>query len=134
MGWTYDVNGATAVMLDDLVLGVIGAAADDIRVGPSDVVLDANGVLADVLEPHELQRASARAVDSLRLIGADDDVLQGGALVEVEDGVFPVCLIRGKEGFSLRISQEIGGREGVPPSLWPLQAPLPRSYFFHPPS
>lgn len=49
-----DVHGAAAVVLDDLVRGVVGAAADD--VGGS-VALEADGVFADVFEPDEFEVA-----------------------------------------------------------------------------
>ena len=70
-----DVDGAAAVVLDDLVLGVVCATADDpsLRAGLCNidmstkdvkslnkvltVVLDRDGVLADVLKPNELKGA-----------------------------------------------------------------------------
>lgn len=79
-----NVDVAAAVVLDDLVGGVVGAAADD--VGRA-VALDRDGVLANVLEPDVLEGTAAQAIDALSLVGADDDVLEGGALFENEDGV-----------------------------------------------
>ena len=52
------------------------------------VVLDRDGVLADVLEPQELEvAAAALAVDTLADGLADDDVLQGAAALDDESGV-----------------------------------------------
>jgi hypothetical protein len=51
-----DVHGAAAVVLDDLVRCVVGAAADD--VGRA-VALEADGVFADVFEPDEFEVAGS---------------------------------------------------------------------------
>jgi hypothetical protein len=72
---------ADAVDLDDLVVGGEGAAADG------------DGVFADVLEPDIGDGAGAKAVDALGLVGADDDVGDGGAVLEDEDGVFGAGLV-----------------------------------------
>ena len=50
-------------------------------------MLEGDGVLADVLEPDVLEGAGALAVDALGLAGADDDVAEGGAVLEDEHGV-----------------------------------------------
>lgn len=82
-----DVDGAAAVVLNHLVAGVVGTTAYDPRLLPSLVVLDADGVLADVLEPDKLEVAGAVAVNTLGLVLADDHVAQGRAGAEEEDGV-----------------------------------------------
>jgi hypothetical protein len=51
-----DVDGAAAVVLDDLVRGVVGAATDDVG---GAVALDADGVFADVFEPDEFEVAGS---------------------------------------------------------------------------
>lgn len=51
-----DVHGAAAVVLDDLVRGVVGAAADDVG---GAVALEADGVFADVFEPDEFEVAGS---------------------------------------------------------------------------
>ncbi|KAJ8104452.1 hypothetical protein OPT61_g10749 [Boeremia exigua] len=82
-----DVDGAAAVVLDDLVGAVVRAAADDPGLLAGFVVLDRECVFAHVLPPDVLESAVAGAVDTLGLVLADDDVAEGGALVEVENGV-----------------------------------------------
>lgn len=77
-------------MLDNLVVRVVGATADDPRFVPGGVSLDGYGVLADVFEPDVLEGAGAVAVDALGLVLANDHVAEGGAGLEVEDGVAPV--------------------------------------------
>lgn len=103
-------------MLDDLVGGVVGTATDDPGLCAGLVVLlyrgsdgvhisetglagglvglgtyNRDGVLADVLEPDKLEIAVSVAVNTLGLVLADDDVSQGSAGLEVEDGILPVC-------------------------------------------
>lgn len=85
-----DVDVAAAVVLDDLVGGGEGAAADDVGLA---IALDGDGVLAHVLEPDVLEVAGAEAVDALGLVCADDDVLQGCAVLEDEDGVLLATLV-----------------------------------------
>lgn len=79
-GWLGDTHGGYV----HLVGGLVGTAAND--VGGS-LAGHGDGVLADVLEPGELDVAAALAVDALDLVGADDDVLDGGAVLEDEHGI-----------------------------------------------
>lgn len=79
-----NVNMAAAVVLNDLVRGLIGTSAND--VGGS-VALDRDGVLADILEPDELEVAGSETVDTFLLVLADDNVTKSGALLENKDGV-----------------------------------------------
>lgn len=79
-----NVDVAAAIVLDDLVAGVVRATADN--VGRA-VTLDGDGVLAHVLEPHKLEVAAAQAVHALALIGTNNDVAQSGALFEDKDRV-----------------------------------------------
>ena len=74
-------------MLNDLVAGLVGTTADDPSLVTGLVVLNADGVLTDVLEPDELEGAGTIAVNALLLVLADDGVLQGGASAEDEDGI-----------------------------------------------
>lgn len=117
-------------MLDDLVRGVVGTTADDPGLLAGLVVLDGDGILADVLEPNVLDGAVAVAVDTLGLVLANDGVLQGSAGTDHEDGVLVTCgtLIRSvlKNGTFYQLC--------LPPSFWPLQAPEPRSNRCHFPS
>lgn len=69
---------AASVVLNDLVGSVVGTATNDVL---GAVTLEGDGVLANVLEPDVLEVAGAQAVDSLALVGADDDVSQGGAIL-----------------------------------------------------
>lgn len=80
---TY-VDSTAAVVLDDLVISTVGATTDNVGCA---VALDGDGILADILEPHVLEGASAQAVDTLLLVGTDDHVLQGRALLQYEDSV-----------------------------------------------
>jgi hypothetical protein len=77
-------DGADAVDLDDLVVGRECAAARDGQVA---VLLEGDGVLADVLPPDIGDGAGALAVDALGLVGANNDVGDGGAVLEDEDGI-----------------------------------------------
>jgi hypothetical protein len=124
----YNVDRAAPVVLDDLIGRMVSAATDDPAVGARLVVLDAECVFADVLPPHEFQRAVTGAVDSFGLVLADDHVAQGSAFAEVEDRVFPVCI-----AFSFP-SDRTWKMIFLPPSVCELHAPLPRSYLYHWPS
>ena len=77
-------QGGQAIHLDDLVARGEGAAAGD---GDLAFALEGDGVLADVLEPDVGDGAGAEAVDAFGLVGADDDVGDGGAVLEDKDGV-----------------------------------------------
>lgn len=99
-----DLDGAAAVELDDLVRGVEGAAALD--EGGARGLLERDGVLADVLEPDVDEGAGALAVHALGLAGADDDVGEGGAVLEDEHGVLftGLGLVFADGGWRFRVS------------------------------
>lgn len=86
-GEVGDLEGATTVVLQDLVLGAVGTAALDVGGVAGVLVLDGEGVLADGAPPDVLEGAATLAVDTLDLVGADDDVAQRAALLDLEDGV-----------------------------------------------
>ena len=107
-GEAVDVDLAAGVVLDDLVVGALGTAADDV-VGAA-AALERKGVcvalvwggvnclrvmltLADGLPPDVLDCAGSEAVDTLDLVGANDGVLQGTALLDDEDGVVLAPLV-----------------------------------------
>ena len=75
-----DLNTAAAVVLDDLIGGVESTTTTDNGHSASGILLDGNGILADVLKPGVLDgAATTETVDALALIGADNDVPDGGA-------------------------------------------------------
>ena len=76
-GEAGDAHGAAAVVLQDLVLGAEGTAARDGGGLAGFLLLDGEGVLADGGPPDVGQLAAAHAVDTLDLVGADDDVGEG---------------------------------------------------------
>lgn len=74
-----DGHGATAVVLEDLVLGAESTAAGDGGGLAGILLLDGEGILADSGPPDVGQLAAAHAVDTLDLVGTDDDVGEGSA-------------------------------------------------------
>lgn len=74
----------TPVVLDHLVISTVRTATNNVC---STGTLDRDSIFTHVLEPDKLQVAAPKAVHSLSLVGADDDVLQGGAFFEDEDGI-----------------------------------------------
>jgi hypothetical protein len=109
-------------VLYHFVRSVIRTTTNDPRLLSGFVILDRDGILADILEPDVFERAVALAVDTFGLVLSDDDVAECGTFLEEEDSVGGAC-----QGVS--IDCEVGERDGlnIPPSLWPEQAPLPRS-------
>jgi hypothetical protein len=79
-----DVDLATSIVLDNLVVGVVGTAANDVG---STVAFEGDGILANVFEPHVLNGAGSKAVNTLALIGANDGVHQRSALLEHKDSI-----------------------------------------------
>jgi len=82
-----NVDGTATIVLDDLVGGLVGTTSDDPGVLSGSVALDGDGVLANVLEPNELESARTAAVDTLSLVLSDDDVPQGSTSLEQEHSV-----------------------------------------------
>lgn len=65
-----------AVVLDHLVRRVVRASAHDVGLLTRHVVLDSDGVLADIFEPHKLEVAGAVTVNAFGLVLANDDVTE----------------------------------------------------------
>ncbi|TYZ67623.1 hypothetical protein PybrP1_010001 [[Pythium] brassicae (nom. inval.)] len=75
-----DRHRAVAVVLDHLVVRETSTASDHLRHAGRRATLDAQRVLAHVVPPDVLDRASAiLTVNALSLVLADDDVLEDGA-------------------------------------------------------
>lgn len=78
------------------------------------IALDAQGVFADGRPPDVLDGAGALAVDALDLVGADDGVLEGGAVLELEDGVGVAALglPRALDAAAVRLHAAVEGLVG----------------------
>jgi len=72
-------HGTAAVVLENLVLGAEGTTARDGGGLAGLLLLDGEGVLAHGGPPDVGQLAATHAVDTLDLVGTDDDVGDGGA-------------------------------------------------------
>ena len=81
-GEVADGNGASTVVLDDLVGSVLSTTAlnEDVACAKS-----RDGVLTNIAEPDVGQGASTTAVDTLELASTDDDVGDAGAVLEDKD-------------------------------------------------
>jgi hypothetical protein len=88
-GEAVDGDGTETVVLDDLVFSTSGTTALDESVT---VTLEGESILADLLPPDVLDGARALAVNTLDLVGANDGVLEGGTVLEDEDGVLVATL------------------------------------------
>lgn len=85
------INGdrSETIVLDDLVLSTGSTTALDESVT---VTLEGESILADLLPPDVFDGARALTVDTLDLVSTDDGVLEGGAVLEDEDGVAVAAL------------------------------------------
>lgn len=86
-GESANGEGTGAVVLENLVLGSEGATRGDGGGLAGVLVLDGESVLANSRPPDVVESAATVAVDTLDLVGSDDDVGELGALLEDEDGV-----------------------------------------------
>lgn len=77
-------QGADAVVLEHLVLGQLRATAVDCAGRRGGAAAEGRGVLAHVLPPDVLDGADARAVHTVGGRSAEDDVLQGGAVRQLD--------------------------------------------------
>lgn len=82
-----DGESTATVVLEDLVLSTLSTATDDVGGARGTLLLDGESVFADGSPPDVLESARAEAVDTLDLVGGDDDVGESGALLEHEDSV-----------------------------------------------
>lgn len=78
-------------MLDDFVLSALCASAG---YGTIAVAFERERVLADGFPPDVCDCASSSAVNALNLVSADDDVGEGTAVCNDEDGVALATLAR----------------------------------------
>lgn len=84
-----DGDRSETVVLDDLVFSTSSTTALDESVT---VALEGESILADLLPPDVLDGARTLAVNTLDLISANDDVLEGSTVLEDEDGVGVLAL------------------------------------------
>lgn len=98
-------HGAATVVLEDLVLGAESTAASDSGGVTGSLLLDGESVLADGGPPDVLQLAVAEAVDTLDLVGANDDVGKARALLEDEDGVAVATLSLASAGLATVVDE-----------------------------
>lgn len=87
-----DLKGTATVLLEDLVLSLEGTTAGDLGGLAIGLLLDGEGVLADSAPPDVGERAGSEAMHTLDLVGTDDHVGQGSAVLDLEDGVAVVTL------------------------------------------
>ena len=75
-----DNNHTSSVVLNDLVIRVLGSSASDSR-GPR-LLLDSDCILAYVLEPHVVQSARTETMNTLGLVGTNDNIsaMKGGGI------------------------------------------------------
>lgn len=78
------------LVLNNLVNSIGCSTTDNKSVTSAE---DGNGIFADVTEPDVGQRARAQAVDTLERIGADDNIGDGGAVLQNEDGILAASVI-----------------------------------------
>jgi hypothetical protein len=79
-----NVYVTTSVVLNNLISGLVSTATDDIG---CTAALDGDGILADILKPHEFKSARSLAVDAFYLVGTNDDVAQLRAVFKDENSV-----------------------------------------------
>lgn len=100
----------TSVVLDHLVGSLVGTATDDVG---SSTTLDRDSILADILEPDKLKVTGAETVDTLLLVGADNDVAKSGTVLENEDSI----LLTYKTLVNRRLLSHVVENRNIPPSL-----------------
>jgi hypothetical protein len=94
-----NVDVTTSVVLDHLVGSLVGTATDDVG---SSTTLKRDSILANILEPDELKVTGAETVDTLLLVGADDDVSKSGAVLKNKDCILLTCRMLVSRGLSNR--------------------------------
>lgn len=73
-----------SVVLDELVGTLVGTASNDVG---SSTALDSDGILADILKPDKLEVTGTKTVNTLLLVGTNDDVTKGSAILKDENSV-----------------------------------------------
>lgn len=66
-------------MLDNLVRGLVSTTANNVGSAAAE---DGDGILANILEPGEFDVAGALAVNTLALVGTDDDIAESSTILE----------------------------------------------------
>lgn len=87
-----DVDSAAAIVLNHFVSGVVSASTYDPGFLPSDVILDSDGIFADVFEPDELEGARPIAMDTFSLVGSNDDILESRTRAEKKNSIGITCV------------------------------------------
>lgn len=77
-------------MLNNLVNSIGCSTTDNESVTSAK---DRNGIFTDVAEPDVGQRARAQAVDALERIGTNDNVGDGGTVLQDEDGILAASVV-----------------------------------------
>jgi hypothetical protein len=78
-----DGNSSTTVVLQDLVRSTLGTTTVD--VGCSGGLLEGSSVLTDIKPPDVVQGTCTETVNTLAVVGADDDVGENGTGLENEN-------------------------------------------------
>jgi hypothetical protein len=100
-------HSSTTVVLDDLVGRTLGTTIVDAR--RATLLLDGHGVLAHFLKVDVVEGAGTEAVNALGLVGANDDVLESGTLLEEEDGVVVTALRLASACTRAAVEASVGG-------------------------
>ena len=94
-----NVDVTASVVLDHFVGSLVGTATDDVG---SSTTLKRDSILTNVLEPDELKVTSTETVDTLLLVGTDDDVAKSGTVLENKDCILLTCRMLVSRGLSNR--------------------------------
>lgn len=92
-----NVDVTTSVVLDYLVGSLVGTATDDVG---SSTTLERDSILADVLEPDKLKVAGTETVDTLLLVGTNDNVAKSGAVLKNKDSILLTYVMLVSPGLS----------------------------------
>ena len=100
----------TSVVLDHFVGSLVGTATNDVG---SSTTLDRDSILTNILEPDELKVAGTETVDTLLLVGTDDDVAKSGTVLKNKNSI----LLTYGMLVSPELSSHAGSWRNIPPSL-----------------
>lgn len=86
-------HSSTTIVLEDLVTGALGTST--VNVACSTGLLERGGILAYVEPPDIVESASPKAMDTLAIIGADNDIGERGTGLENENciRITPLSLV-----------------------------------------